>query len=107
MKGNFIGINGGLPGDTYTVSSSDTAKSIDTAKKYFDGTDSGKAAGAIISVESNSIRCTFGTTPTTSLGHLVQAGERIVLDSWKQVDNFKFISAVSGLHATLMITIMF
>jgi len=98
------------PGETYTVDSSNTAAGLATAKKYLTGDSSiqnTKAKGLYITVEKNEIRHTWGSTPTTSLGHLLGVGDHLILDSWKQVDDFKFISAVAGLHATLMITVLF
>ncbi|WP_132312531.1 hypothetical protein [Paenibacillus sp. BK033] len=61
------------------------------------------ATQAYITTESADIRFWVdGSTPTTSQGHLVLAGEQIILDSAGQLSNFKAIT-VSG-TATLQVT---
>lgn len=61
------------------------------------------ASIAIITTETADIRYWVdGSTPTTSQGHLVSAGDAIKLDSVGQLTNFKAI-AVSG-SATMQIS---
>lgn len=98
------------PGETYTDDSSDTVAGLAEVKKYLTGDVTKqitKAKGLYITVEKNEIRHTWGSDATVNLGHLLGVDDFIILDSWKQVDDFKFISAVAGLHGTLMITVLF
>lgn len=88
----------GTAGTTFSQNSTDTAQSL---------TASGitNAGGAIITVETNSVRYAFTATPTQAgLGHLATAGTVIVLNSGSLVKNFKFISAVAATHGTLQIS---
>jgi hypothetical protein len=58
---------------------------------------------ATISVESNSIRYTLdGTTPTTSVGHRLDAGDVLFLSSFDDIKNFQAIriSADAELQVT-------
>lgn len=93
----------GKAGTTQTVASTDTAQSLPAA--VIKDTNLGIANGAIISVETNTIRYTFTSTPTQAgLGHACTAGNGLVLNSPQMVKNFKFISASAGSHANLQIT---
>ena len=73
----------------------------------------GRIARAIfISVESNDARFTFsGVSPTNTagtpanLGHLIQPNENVVISGWKNVKDFKLISAVSTSNAVVNMTI--
>ena len=104
-----VNIITGATGGTYSVASTDTAQGLATAKKYQSGSEGGRPASAcLITCETNSIRWAIGgTTATTSLGHLLEAGKAIRLTSWDEVNNFSFISATAGQHATLMISVEF
>lgn len=99
----------GVPNETYSVAGADTAAALGTAKVYKDGTVTGvKAIGALISVETFPIRyCVGGSTPTTSLGHLLNPGDVLVLKNWKAVETFKHINKVSGSNSLLQVSVEF
>ena len=87
----------GVPVATQKVTSSDTAASLPTNVL--------KCQAVLITVENASIRfCVGGSTPTTSLGHVVANGDSLRLTNPAQVSSFKYISAVGGSAASLMIT---
>jgi len=61
------------------------------------------AATAFITVESNTVRFRVdGTSPTTTVGHAVAAGQSIFIANRTQLDNLKMIA--SGANATVFIT---
>jgi hypothetical protein len=64
--------------------------------------------GALITVETQSIRYSFGTPPTndagTALGHIATAGTIITLTSGNAVKKFKYLNKVAGSNAELQIT---
>ena len=52
----------------------------------------GRANYALVTVETAPIRWRAdGTDPTASVGHLVAAGDVIVLDEWRDLNNFMAI----------------
>lgn len=89
--------------ENLTVSS--TAKGL-TAAKLTPTTTAlvGKKACRItVSCETNPVRfCFDGTTPTTSLGHLLAVGERATFEGTANLSNLKFIA--TGSDSSLMIT---
>ena len=54
----------------------------------------------LLYIEGNSVRYGAGT-PTTSKGLVLQVGEYLLLESMREIETVKFISAVAGLHATI------
>lgn len=52
---------------------------------------------AIFTVETDQIRFTYdgSTTPTNTVGHLVEAGDRVVIEGIKNVSNFRAIRVTS------------
>lgn len=64
--------------------------------------------GAMITVESQSIRYSFGTPPTndagTAVGHIATAGTTITLTSGNAVKKFKYLNKTAGSNAALQIT---
>ena len=64
--------------------------------------------GAMITVESQSIRYSFGTAPTndgsTGIGHIATAGTIITLTSGNAVKKFKYLNKTGGSNAVLQIT---
>ena len=62
-----------------------------TVGKYTD-TDSKLSKKVFISVEDAQIRYTFdGTTPTSSIGHIANPAEVIILIGTQNIENFKAI----------------
>ena len=56
---------------------------------------------AVITVETAQIRFRLdGTAPTASVGHILEAGDVLILDSFNQMDNFSAIRT-GGTSATL------
>lgn len=73
-----------------------------TAATYL--TSSEKAKRAIVTVEDAQIRYTYdGTTPTSSIGHLLNPMDVLVLIGSDNITNFKAIR-VSSTSGTLKIT---
>ena len=95
----------GAPQDTYTVASTNTAQTLASAKITVDDRS---PKGAHIFIEDADIRYTFGATPVAGgLGYLVGPGANITLQDSTQVNGFKFISNVSGVHAALIVTVLY
>jgi hypothetical protein len=99
MSANIVTVTQGNPQATYKVASTDAAQSL---------TRVAGAIGAVISCETNSIRYAFDETPTndagTALGHVLVAGDYLILNSGAEVKDFKFISKVGTVHGSLQIT---
>ncbi len=81
-------ISSALGGKTYAfeqVTVADTAKTL-TAATY------GLTKRAVITVETAQIRFrTDGTAPTAAVGHLLDAGDTVILESAEDIANFKAI----------------
>lgn len=91
----------GRPAATYSVASTNTAQSLNATQL-----GAFTPIAALITCETNSVRFAFGgTTPTTSLGHLLAAGESLRVANGGMVRSFKFISAEADTHGTLQVTI--
>ena len=111
MSISNVHIVGGQPQPTYQVNSTNTAQGIADAKKYVasSNVNDKPCHGAMITIETNDIRYSFSTTPTQSgglgVGHLAGDGDALKLNSFKAVNDFKFISNIAGAHAMLTITI--
>lgn len=99
----------GKPGATTKVTGADTAATLSAI--YNSTTDGKPAIGAIITCEVNNIRWTLGTaTPTqgaSGLGHVLVAGQSMVLQSGSQVRAFKHINYTNAANAILQITPLF
>jgi len=111
-------IIGGIPEDTikYTFTSDDQKSLEDmgcTISKNMTPTGGGKAQAlsAFISVENQAVRVirdTAGTkTPSDETGHDIEPGDAFKLDSYQQIEGFRFIPKISGLYPTLNITVFF
>lgn len=105
-------LQGALPPMGFEAITVSTAAVALTTATYQVSVDNGgskdrvTAKLATITVETDSIRVRFdGTAPTSTNGHLFQAGDVIELVSMTQVKNFKAIrsSAAVG-DAKLMVT---
>lgn len=98
-------ISDGTPGMTYRVVVSDTAQSVAANILTYLGVI---AKGAIISVETYSVRFAFGgTTPTqgaSGIGHVVAASGGIRIYGYTALANLKFINATNGSVGILQIT---
>lgn len=111
-------IIGGIPEDTvkYTFTSDDQKSLEDmgcTISKSMTPTGQGKsqALAALITVENQSVRAlkdTDGTkAPSDATGHDINPGDVFKLDSFQQINDFRFIPKTSGLYPTLNITVFF
>jgi hypothetical protein len=93
----------GDAGTTQSIASTNTAQGLATT--MLTDTNLGKANGAIITIEDNSIRYAFNATPTQAgLGHIATANSVIILNSPQMVYNFKFISHANNTHAVMQVT---
>lgn len=59
-----------------------------------------KADIALIYFETNAVRVGAGT-PSTSKGPIFEAGEFLILESAREIEDTKFVSAVVDVHATI------
>ena len=99
---------------TLALASNDTSRNISTIGATLKKTQSGSvgsantliANGVRIYVEGADIRIGIGTI-TTSLGEIVGDGDVILLQSTHEIENYEFISAVLGVHATLQTTVQY
>ena len=91
----------GIAFEQLTVSNS---VQVLTPSKYKDSTTSGGCSNALVSLETADIRYTYdGTTPTSTVGHLLTSGNSIVLSGQNQMSQFKCIRAAST-DSTISIT---
>ena len=101
----------GVPNGTYQQASDDTVGGVGiaTAKKYKDGTVTGKkAVYARIHVEDAAIRVAFGgTAPTVDIGEVYAANSNIELFGWDMISTFRMISDTGATPANCNITIFF
>ena len=87
-------------------SSSNTASTLSTLG--FTVTRASSASGqreqdsdqVLLYIEGNAVRYGAGT-PTTSKGLVIQDGEYLLLESMREIETVKFVSAVTGAHATI------
>ena len=95
----------GDPGATTRVVCTDSPQALAAGLKV----SSNKTAHfCIITVELKQIRYGFGgvtvSQGTTGLGHIAYAGDVILLESVKQIDEFRFINGTNGEDATIQVT---
>lgn len=72
--------------------------------------DNVQASSAFITVETYPIRYAFGIAPTqgvNGLGHVLAAGQSIILDNPDDILNFQFINATNGQTAVLQTSLGF
>jgi len=90
------------PGSTQKLTSSDTAVGLPSDTFVSEGKP---ICGCIILVEIAPIRCGLNVTPTQAgLGMKFEPGWTIVLQSNEEVKAFQYISAETGVAATLQYT---
>ena len=99
--------------DILDLASSDTSENIETIgatlSKTQDAAIGGqamKANGCRIYVEGAAVRFGIGTV-TTSVGEIAEDGDTIILESRHELKHYEFISAASGVHATLQTTVQY
>jgi len=110
MAGQIQIISGAAMGTYKLTASDDNAQTIATAKKYQDGTASGRRArAAIITVETYALRYTVGNTAPTAggVGHKLNPGDVLKLSSWDSVNTFSWINNVAGENNVVQITVFF
>ena len=100
----------GTPKQATTVNTTDASQSladlgVTLTSSSARGADE-QAQYVFISVEDADVRMSFVTAATTSLGHLLVAGDTVVLEE-QEIPEAEFISAVAGAAATLQITVEF
>jgi len=89
-------ISGPAPNDYESLTVSSTAVALTEAKAQL-------AQEAIVSVETDQVRYRLdGTAPTSSEGHLLEAGDYLVLRGYGQVNSFQAIRVTTD--ATLRVT---
>ena len=90
------------PGPTTALTSTNSPQAIPAAVLN-NGTKPVKRV--IATVETNTVRIGFGgVTVSTSLGHPIYPGDTFILDSYKQANELRVISAVSGVHGVIQFT---
>lgn len=66
-----------------------------------------RAVKAFVSVEGQSLRCTWnGTTPTAAIGHLLAAGDTLQVEGEQNVSNLKMIRS-GGSDSTAIVTVYY
>ncbi len=100
-------LRGSLLTITEKLTSTNTAQSLVAGTYVVAGSSVTKYAQyALITVEADEIRVGFGMAPTQAgVGHKFKANDVIALVSHDMIKNFQYISADSGNHANLMITL--
>lgn len=90
----------GRPTPTYSMESSDIAQSL---------LNNEGAVYALVTPETGDIRFSFTSTPTNNppLGHILRAGDSLILQSGTEVSSFLFLSLEVGSPALIQITIGF
>ena len=98
----------GMPGETFSQISSDTAANL-TAANIVGSDGNSRPVGALITCETKDIKfCLGGATPACAgAGHVLAAGGSLVLDSGSAVKTFKFVSSASGQAGTIRVTPFF
>lgn len=97
---------------TWKQTSTDTAAGL-TAANIVGSVSEQKAIGALITCETKDVRYTLDgvNSPTGSggadFGHVLAAGESLILDSPDHVANFSFVTKTAGDHGVLHITSFF
>jgi len=94
----------GIPYGPYRITASDSASSI--SRDYLESFGS-RAIGAFITVETNNLRVAFNTNPTTTVGHLVEAGQSLRLSGSAAVSAFRYINATAGSNCVFQLTLEF
>ena len=65
-----------------------------------------RAERAFFTVETAAIRYTIdGTTPTTTVGHLLSSGDIVLIDGYENIANFRAIRT-GGTSASIKVTYM-
>lgn len=98
----ILTLTDGFPGVTFSQASTNTSQGLPDAVLELSGTP---IRGVIIYVDNNPIRYTFGVAPTLSpaLGLVAEQGGKIILRSFSECVDFRFISRNSGAAALLQI----
>jgi hypothetical protein len=104
----FTGNFDGVPGTTFTQTSTDTAVVLTAASLL--SSDGNRAISVLISCQTNAIRFAFNATPVAGaggLGHDIDDGEWMYIRSSAAVKAMKIVSATSQQHGVLTITPFF
>lgn len=98
----------GTPSTTFRMASTNAAQRLTAANLV---TAAGKRCKrAVVAVETNSVRVAWGTDPTQgagSVGVTLNNGDVLTLESPAAVEGLRFISAVSGTHGVLQVSVEF
>ena len=95
----------GDPGETYSVTGVDAAKSIADYSIPVTRADNSKAVAVLISVETQDARIKWGSQP--SAGHVVASGGSYMGYGPEVVKKLKVGNATAGSNAALKITCFF
>ena len=88
-----------------TVDNTSGGVALDSTKVKNNTNRLKEAQRVILTLETNDIRYTTdGTAPTTSLGHLMSAGDVVILQGQPTIDNFRAINAAGGSSGTFRCT---
>ncbi len=98
----------GIVSDTFRMASTDAVQAFSDAQRYSNGIP---AIAAIITGETQNIKyCLGDAVPTqgaSGLGHTLVALTGIRLTNPQQIATFSFISAASGTHGAIQVTMEF
>ena len=98
--------NSGNAGPTFQIAGTDAAQ--DLSDYYNSAVDGKPAIGCLITCEDNDVRFTFGgTIPTTAVGHVLGAGQSLIINNGGQVRSFQFINETQQSDALLTVTMFF
>jgi len=96
----------GEAGTTIKMTSSNTAKALihDDNIAAMQNADGKLLCAVLLSVETQSIRISFTSTPSQTLGHLLVAGTILRISNPRSIAALKYRSAVDGSHGVLTAT---
>lgn len=108
MHTNFGVVFDGYPGDTvtFTATTNNVYTLSDTGVSLTDSSG-GAAIMCLITVETNSVRLSWQTDPTTTLGHIRGDGESIQIGGKKAMDDLKMRNAANGANFVVQVTPFF
>lgn len=98
----------GTPSTTFRMASTNAVQRLTAAKLV---TEAGKrCTRAVVAVETNSVRVSWGADPTQgagSLGVTLNSGDVLTLESPAAVEGMRFLSAAAGTHGVLQVSVEF
>jgi hypothetical protein len=85
-----------------------SVKCVPTTAEIKHGAYGLQAKAMYVSCETQNMRYTLdGTAPTTAMGHLLTAGDELMITGWSNIKRFKWRNAADANNGALHITVMF